>query len=81
LLIEDTELYRRIYPWVARYGGWAILLLAAIPNPFFDLVGLAAGILRIPLWRFLLFCWAGQLIKMTLFAYAGALSLPWIFGK
>jgi membrane protein YqaA with SNARE-associated domain len=81
VLIEDTELYRRIYPWVARYGGWAILLLAAIPNPFFDVVGLAAGILRIPLWRFLLFCWAGQLIKMTLFAYAGALSLPWIFGK
>ncbi len=80
-VIENIALYRRIQPWVQRYGGWAILVLAAIPNPFFDVVGIAAGILRMPIQRFLLFCWLGQLIKMSLFAYAGALSLPWIFGK
>lgn len=81
ILVENVSVYRRIHPWVQRYGGWAILVLAAIPNPFFDIVGITAGILRIPLWRFLLFCWLGLLIKMSLFAYAGALSLPWIFGK
>lgn len=81
ILVENTSIYWRIHPWVQRYGGWAILVLAAIPNPFFDIVGITAGILRIPLWRFLLFCWFGLLIKMSLFAYAGAFSLPWIFGK
>ncbi len=78
---ENIALYRRIQPWLQRYGGWAILVFAAIPNPFFDVVGIAAGILRMPIQRFLLFCWLGQLIKMSLFAYAGALSLPWVFGK
>ena len=28
-------------------------------------------------WRFL-FCWIGQLIKMAMFAYAGAYSIGWI---
>ncbi|MEJ5241351.1 MAG: VTT domain-containing protein [Anaerolineales bacterium] len=80
-VIENVALYRRIQPWVQRYGGWAILVLAAIPNPFFDVVGIAAGILRMPIQNFLLFCWFGQLIKMSLFAYAGAFSLPWVFGQ
>jgi len=78
-VVENTAVYARIHPWVQRWGVWAILILAAIPNPFFDLAGIAAGILKIPLWKFLLFCWIGQLIKMTAFAYAGSASLNWIF--
>lgn len=79
--IENTLAYQRLQPWVQRYGCWAILVFAAIPNPFFDLAGIAAGMLKMPLWRFLLFCWLGQLVKMSLFAYAGDLSLPWLFGQ
>ncbi len=77
-VVERTDIYNRIHPWVEKYGGWAILILSAIPNPFFDLAGVAAGVTKLPLWRFLLFCWAGQLIKMTAFAYAGAYSLNWL---
>jgi membrane protein DedA with SNARE-associated domain len=75
---ERTQAYARIQPWVQKYGAWAILALAAIPNPFFDLAGVAAGVAKMPMLRFLLFCWAGQLIKMTMFAYAGAYSLNWL---
>ena len=32
-----------------RYGGLTTFVLAAIPNPFFDLAGMAAGALRMPL--------------------------------
>jgi uncharacterized membrane protein YdjX (TVP38/TMEM64 family) len=77
-VIERRDIYTRIQPWVAKYGGWAILVLSAIPNPFFDLAGVAAGVSKMPIAQFLLFCWAGQLIKMTLFAYAGAYSLNWL---
>jgi uncharacterized membrane protein YdjX (TVP38/TMEM64 family) len=77
-VVENTEIYHRFLPWVQKYGAWAILLLAAIPNPFFDLAGIAAGVTKIPLWRFLLFCWIGQLIKMAMFAYAGAYSIDWL---
>jgi membrane protein DedA with SNARE-associated domain len=77
-VVERADIYARIQPWVQKYGGWAILALSAVPNPFFDLAGVAAGVSKMPLPRFLLFCWVGQLIKMTLFAYAGAYSINWL---
>ena len=77
-IVERTQTYERISPWINKYGGWAILILSAIPNPFFDIAGVAAGIAKMPFWKFLLFCWAGQLIKMAIFAYAGAYSINWL---
>jgi uncharacterized membrane protein YdjX (TVP38/TMEM64 family) len=73
-VIERTDLYDRIKPWVQKYGGWAILVLSAIPNPFFDAAGIAAGIVKMPLRTFLVSVWIGQIIKMTIFAYAGLSS-------
>lgn len=78
--VERIDAYNRIQPWVRKWGGWAILVLASIPNPVFDLAGVAAGALKMPFWKFLLFCWVGQFIKMTVFAYAGAASINWLFG-
>lgn len=76
--VENSQTYNRILPWVQKYGAWMILVLSAIPNPFFDLAGIAAGISKIPLWKFLLACWAGVTIKMMIFAFAGAYSIDWI---
>ena len=78
--VERIDIYNRIHPWVVKYGGWAILIFSAIPNPFFDLVGIAAGISKMPFWRFMLSCWVGQIIKMSFFAFAGAYSLNWLSG-
>jgi len=77
-VIERTDVYNRIKPWVDRYGGWTIMVLSAIPNPFFDLAGIAAGIAKMPLLTFLAYVWVGQLIKMISFALAGHYSLAWI---
>jgi uncharacterized membrane protein YdjX (TVP38/TMEM64 family) len=77
-VIERADIYERITPWIEKYGGWAILVLAAIPNPFFDLAGIAAGVAKMRMWRFLLFCFFGQIIKMTMFAYAGKYSIEWV---
>ena len=77
-VVERTDIYNRFKPWVEKYGGWAILVLSAIPNPFFDVAGIAAGIAKMPIQTFLIFTWIGQLIKMTLFAFAGHYSLEWI---
>ncbi|HSJ88700.1 MAG TPA: VTT domain-containing protein [Anaerolineales bacterium] len=74
-VVERTDIYNRVRPWVEKYGGWAILVLSAIPNPFFDIAGIAAGIAKMPVRTFLLFTWVGQLIKMTLFALAGHYSI------
>jgi membrane protein YqaA with SNARE-associated domain len=77
-LIEKIEAYERVLPYIRKYDMLAIIALASIPNPLFDLVGIAAGALKMPIWKFLLAAWIGQLIKMTAIAYAGALSLGWL---
>lgn len=77
-VVENTQIYNRIMPWIKKYGAWVILVLSAIPNPFFDIAGIAAGIAKIPLWQFLLACWFGQTIKMAMFAFAGFYSIDWI---
>ena len=76
-MVERTDIYERIKPWVDKYGGWAILVLSAIPNPLFDVAGVAAGIAKMPVQTFLFFVWVGQLIKMTMFALAGKYSIEW----
>lgn len=77
-IVERSDIYIRLKPWVDKYGGWAILVLSAIPNPFFDIAGIAAGIAKMPMRTFLLFTWVGQIIKMSLFAIAGYYSLTWL---
>lgn len=82
-LAERSQRYQRLLEWMEhnrRLSDFMILVLAAIPNPFFDLAGIAAGTLKIPLWRFLVFCMLGSILKMLVFAYAGRLGLNWIYG-
>ena len=74
-VVERMDVYDRVKPWLDKYGGWAILVLSAIPNPFFDVAGIAAGMAKMPVQTFLFFIWIGQLIKMTIFAVAGKYSI------
>ncbi|MDY7040747.1 MAG: VTT domain-containing protein [Chloroflexota bacterium] len=76
--IENREMYDRLESRMRRYGGLTVFVLSVIPNPVFDLAGIAAGVLRYPLWRFLLFCWLGKTIKTVAFAYAGAYSVSFM---
>lgn len=74
-VIERTDVYDRFKPWVDKYGGWAIMVLSAIPNPFFDVAGIAAGIAKMRMRTFLFSTWIGQIVKMTSFALAGKYSI------
>jgi uncharacterized membrane protein YdjX (TVP38/TMEM64 family) len=70
-VVEKKEWYEKIMQAMQKYGMWIILALAVIPNPLFDLAGVAAGVLRIPLWKFLLVCAIGKIVKMLVFSYSG----------
>jgi membrane protein YqaA with SNARE-associated domain len=80
-IVDDTKMYTRLEGWTERYGGWAVLVLAFIPNPFFDLAGAAAGALGMSVAKFLLWAFIGKTLKMMLFAYAGAFSIDWLDGS
>jgi uncharacterized membrane protein YdjX (TVP38/TMEM64 family) len=70
--VENRPNYGRIRRWMERYGVWVIFAMAAVPNPVFDLAGITAGVMRIPVWLFLLAAVAGNVLKATVVAYAGA---------
>ena len=79
-VVEEHKTYRRLSRWMQRNGALTVFILSVVPNPFFDLAGIAAGVLRYPLSRFLLFCWLGKSIKTTAFAFAGAYSITFFEG-
>jgi membrane protein YqaA with SNARE-associated domain len=74
-VIEEQKTYEQLKDWMQHRGGITLFVLSVIPNPLFDLAGIAAGTLHYPLWRFLVICWVGKTIKTTLVALAGAMSL------
>jgi membrane protein YqaA with SNARE-associated domain len=77
-IIENQQRYTQIERWMRRGGLWVIFGLSLIPNPFFDLAGMAAGAMQVPVWRFLAACWAGKVLKTMWVAYAGAGSIAFI---
>jgi uncharacterized membrane protein YdjX (TVP38/TMEM64 family) len=70
-IIENRGRYQGVQAYMERHGAWVFFVLAAIPNPLFDLVGIAAGAVRFPVWTFLISTWAGKTLKAILFAGAG----------
>jgi len=72
-VVENTRLYGRLSGWLQRWGSLAIFLFALVPL-FFDLVGLAAGILRFPMWKFIVFCWAGRTLLYVTVVVLAALG-------
>ena len=74
-VIARQDWYDRVVKWMSRYGNLTVLFLAFIPNPLFDIAGIAAGVLKMPILRFLLWCTIGKILKMMLFAYGGSTLL------
>lgn len=70
-VVENTARYEKEVAWMRKYGDVTILVLAFIPNPVFDLAGAVAGVLKMPVWKFLIYCVIGKILKMMMFAYAG----------
>lgn len=77
-VVGSTELYHKVKPYLEKYGPIIIFFLAALPNPFLDAAGIAAGIMKIPIKEFFLWTFLGKLVKMVVVAYLGDRSFIWI---
>ena len=73
-VVENRRLYDKSAQWLKRWGVMTIFLFAATPLPF-DVMGMVAGLLRFPLWKFILACWFGKTLKYIGIALAGAWGL------
>ncbi len=80
-VVDRAAVYARLTDWMRqhqRLAYLAVFVLAFIPNPLFDLAGMASGALKLPVWKFLLACAAGKILKMLMFAYAGYFGIGWL---
>ena len=79
-IVERHAFYATLKSWMERRGALIIFIASTVPNPLFDLVGIAAGGTRYSVGRFLLVVAAGSIIKNTTVAWACSLGvelLPW----
>ncbi len=70
-MVLGESFSERVERWMKRYGVFAIFIFALIPFLIFDIVGLVAGALRYPLWKFFLACLAGRLLRTLVEVYVG----------
>lgn len=73
--LDNKQRYARIKGWMRRRGTLVLFLFSAIPNLFFKLVGVAAGAIRYPFWKYMLVIFAGKTLKGTVIALLGYWSL------
>lgn len=71
--VEETAFYR----WVQRQLGhpWraplVLFALSAPPNPLFDVAGLLAGAMGVPLWIYAASTFLGRIVRMATVVFVG----------
>lgn len=75
-----SKLLGRFDGWLRKYGFVALFSMAVIPNPVFDVAGLAAGSLGYPVWKFLIAVGTGNLIKYIAVSYLGGKAASLLLG-
>ena len=62
---ERKRFYLRFKNFFLRYAALTLLVGSIIPNPLFDVMGVAAGSILYPVKRFLLLVFIGKAVKFT----------------
>lgn len=67
--LKEGKRWKRAHQWLEKHGLLAILVLASVPNPLFDAIGLVAGSLSYPLRNFWIAAVVGNCVKYVALAY------------
>ncbi len=79
-LLQRNKYYPKVHALVQRRGGLILFFGAIVPNPLFDVIGIAAGSIGYPIKRFLVVVFVAKAIKSTSIAYACFWGIEWIQG-
>ncbi len=77
-IVESTKIFLEHKKQIEKYGAPAIFVLAFLPNPAFDIAGIAAGAIEMPVWKFLLATILGKTLRFILIAYIGGYTAAWL---
>jgi len=75
IMVEDKPSYLRIKAWMEKKGALTLFFLSCIPNPFFDVAGLAAGAVQMPMRTFFFAVLPGKIIKNWWLAGLAAIAV------
>jgi uncharacterized membrane protein YdjX (TVP38/TMEM64 family) len=70
-ILKNNRWYQRSETLMKRWGFLTVFAFAFVPFLPLDLAGMAAGVLRFPVWKFLLAVFSGKVIKYVAIAVAG----------
>ena len=76
-IVSAEVVDRRLRRIPRRAFGPALFLFAVTPLPF-DVVGILAGTMRFPIWRFLLWVGAGKILNTVAIAFAARSTIAWL---
>lgn len=76
--LERNRFYPRFRDLLVRRGGLILFFGSVIPNPFFDVMGIAAGSILYPVRKFLIYVFIAKSIKSTGIAFACYWGITWI---
>lgn len=68
--------YEKFLLFIKKNDALAIFVFSFLPNPFFDIAGIAAGAANVPLWRYMLFCAVGRSLRYVLLAWLTVQFFP-----
>jgi membrane protein YqaA with SNARE-associated domain len=71
--------YEKLLGMMERKGPIILFIVASVVNPFFYPAALAAGALRLGIWKYTIIVFAGKIIKCMTVVYAGYYGLKGIF--
>ena len=75
---KNFSLLEKGKKWFQRgKGGLFIFILAATPLPD-DIAGIAAGLFKYNVFKFLLFAFLGKLVMSTVLAFSGYYGVQWV---
>ena len=76
-IFDRNRFYLRFKNLFSRYAALTLFCGSIIPNPFFDVMGVAAGSILYPVRKFLLLVFIGKVVKFTWVALGCYYGVTW----
>jgi membrane protein YqaA with SNARE-associated domain len=77
-LVTRSRFYPRVERWMRRHGTLFLFCMAVIPNPAFDVAGMAAGSTGYPVRKFLAVLFVAKSLRSIGIAYGCAAGIEWL---
>lgn len=68
---RENHWLEKIEKAFSKHGFITAFIFSSLPFPVFDVIGMLAGALNYPIWKFFIATFLGRILRNTLFAWTG----------